>query len=55
MMTVLFETWHDGRLKLALTSALLAHRRAHPALYAEGSYEPVAASGPKTSPMHLCP
>jgi (1->4)-alpha-D-glucan 1-alpha-D-glucosylmutase len=51
-MAALFDRWHDGRLKLALTAALLAHRRAVPALYAEGSYEPVAASGPKAD--HLC-
>jgi (1->4)-alpha-D-glucan 1-alpha-D-glucosylmutase len=44
--------WHDGRLKLALTATLLTHRREHPALYAEGAYEPVAASGPKAD--HLC-
>jgi (1->4)-alpha-D-glucan 1-alpha-D-glucosylmutase len=41
----MLEGWHDGRLKLALTATLLAHRREHPALYAEGAYEPVAASG----------
>jgi (1->4)-alpha-D-glucan 1-alpha-D-glucosylmutase len=43
----MLEKWHDGRLKLALTATLLAHRRGHPALYAEGAYEPVAASGPR--------
>jgi hypothetical protein len=48
----MLEGWHDGRLKLALTATLLAHRREHPALYAEGAYEPVAASGPKAD--HLC-
>lgn len=40
-------TWRDGRIKLALTSALLAYRRAHPDLFAFGSYEPLATAGPK--------
>ncbi|MGG5886558.1 malto-oligosyltrehalose synthase [Falsiroseomonas sp. HC035] len=31
--------WRDGRLKLALTATLLAHRRANSALYAEGGYQ----------------
>jgi (1->4)-alpha-D-glucan 1-alpha-D-glucosylmutase len=48
----MLEEWHDGRLKLALTATLLTHRREHPALYAGGTYEPVAASGPKAD--HLC-
>ncbi|NKC31996.1 malto-oligosyltrehalose synthase [Falsiroseomonas selenitidurans] len=37
------EDWRDGRLKLALTTTLLAHRAAQPALYAEGDYTPLAA------------
>ena len=40
------ENWSDGRLKLALTATLLAHRAAQPALYAAGSYQPWEASGP---------
>ncbi|WP_237477619.1 malto-oligosyltrehalose synthase [Lichenibacterium dinghuense] len=40
------ETWRDGRLKLALTTALLELRRDHAALFADGSYEAVAATGP---------
>ncbi|MFC7544732.1 hypothetical protein ACFQU2_42540 [Siccirubricoccus deserti] len=48
----MLEEWHDGRLKLALTATLLAHRREHPTLYAESTYEPVAVSGPKAD--HLC-
>ncbi len=40
------ETWRDGRLKLAVTARLLALRRDHAALFADGSYEPVAAGGP---------
>jgi (1->4)-alpha-D-glucan 1-alpha-D-glucosylmutase len=51
-MLGMLEAWRDGRLKLALTATLLAHRREHPALYAEGAYEPVAASGLKAD--HLC-
>jgi (1->4)-alpha-D-glucan 1-alpha-D-glucosylmutase len=50
--TMMLREWHDGRLKLALTTTLLAHRREYPTLYAEGGYEPVAASGPKAD--HLC-
>lgn len=39
-------SWRDGRLKLALTCALLALRRDHSALFADGSYEAIAARGP---------
>lgn len=38
-------TWRDGRIKLALTAALLRFRAEHPALLAEGSYEPIRADG----------
>ena len=41
------ETWPDGRLKLAVTVALLALRTDHAALFADGSYEALAASGPE--------
>ncbi|MCC5969187.1 MAG: malto-oligosyltrehalose synthase [Pararhodobacter sp.] len=34
--------------KLALTARLLAIRRAHPGLFAKGSYRPIAAQGPAT-------
>ncbi|MDP3418160.1 malto-oligosyltrehalose synthase [Falsiroseomonas sp.] len=37
--------WRDGRLKLALTTTLLAHRAAEPALYARGTYQKLEASG----------
>jgi (1->4)-alpha-D-glucan 1-alpha-D-glucosylmutase len=40
------EDWRDGRLKLALTATLLEIRRAHPALFADGDYQPLMASGP---------
>jgi (1->4)-alpha-D-glucan 1-alpha-D-glucosylmutase len=36
----------DGRVKLYLVHRLLQARLAHPALFAEGSYEPLAADGP---------
>jgi (1->4)-alpha-D-glucan 1-alpha-D-glucosylmutase len=42
----LLATWRDGRIKLALIATLLAARRRRPALFAEGSYEPVEALGP---------
>jgi (1->4)-alpha-D-glucan 1-alpha-D-glucosylmutase len=42
----LLENWRDGRLKLALVAALLGARRRRPSLFAEGSYEPVEATGP---------
>ncbi len=35
--------WRDGAIKQRLIADLLAHRAAHPALYAHGSYEPVEA------------
>ncbi len=40
------EAWRDGRVKLAVTAALLGFRRDHAALFADGSYEAVTASGP---------
>lgn len=38
--------WQDGRIKLALTHALLRLRRQFPGLFANGAYEPVRVSGP---------
>ncbi len=35
------EAWRDGRIKLAVTARLLADRRARPALYAQGDYQPL--------------
>ncbi len=35
------EAWRDGRIKLAVMSTLLAFRRAHPALFTKGTYEPI--------------
>ncbi len=40
-----YASWQDGSVKLAVTHLLLALRAAHPALFAEGSYEPVAVEG----------
>jgi malto-oligosyltrehalose synthase len=39
-------TWRDGRPKQALIARALSLRAALPELFAEGSYEPIAASGP---------
>ena len=39
--------WHDGRIKLAVIATLLAFRRDHASLFADGTYEPLSASGPR--------
>ena len=44
--------WRDGREKLFVTHRLLALRRAHPALFAAGDYQPVEAVGDRSA--HLC-
>lgn len=44
--------WHDGRIKLLLTHALLRLRAAKPELFLHGSYADLAASGPAAS--RLC-
>jgi maltooligosyltrehalose synthase len=36
----------DGRVKMAVLSALLRHRRAHADLYASGAYVPLTVEGP---------
>jgi (1->4)-alpha-D-glucan 1-alpha-D-glucosylmutase len=41
----LLHSWPDGRLKLAVIRALLAHRRDDPHIYAEGSYQPLVVRG----------
>ena len=43
----LLDHWQDGRIKLFLTSRALSFRRAHVALFQEGSYEPLVATGAK--------
>jgi (1->4)-alpha-D-glucan 1-alpha-D-glucosylmutase len=39
------ENWRDGRIKLHVTSAILRHRREHPALFRDGAYMPLALEG----------
>ncbi|MDP3937489.1 MAG: malto-oligosyltrehalose synthase [Deltaproteobacteria bacterium] len=41
----LLHTWRDGRIKLHVMRAALAHRRANAALYARGDYLPLTARG----------
>src|SRR5690606_8695504 len=43
--TDLLTDWTDGRVKLAVTTALLRFRRAHRDLFIEGSYEPLEPDG----------
>src|SRR6185295_12809423 len=38
-------TWQDGRIKLAIVSALLRCRRQNPQIFRNGSYEPIAIEG----------
>lgn len=44
-MRRLWHHWSDGRIKLATIMTLLQHRRAAAELYADGDYQPLAASG----------
>ncbi|WP_027134972.1 malto-oligosyltrehalose synthase [Geminicoccus roseus] len=44
-MRALFADWKDARFKLATVQTLLDDRRRRPGLYAEGSYEGLAAKG----------
>jgi (1->4)-alpha-D-glucan 1-alpha-D-glucosylmutase len=46
-LALLLKDWDDGRIKQALIARLLGFRRRHAALFAEGSYEPLAVSGEK--------
>ena len=48
----LLDHWQDGMVKLALISRTLALRKSHPALFAEGAYEPLEVAG--TRENHLC-
>ncbi|MGU3492540.1 malto-oligosyltrehalose synthase [Xanthobacteraceae bacterium A53D] len=41
----LMAAWRDGRIKQALIGRLLAARRAHPGLFAEGTYQPLIGQG----------
>jgi maltooligosyltrehalose synthase len=40
--------WQDGREKLFISYRLLELRRRHPALFAEGDYQPIEGWSPKT-------
>ena len=44
-MLDMLDKWRDGRIKLAVIATLLAYRRDRPKLFAQGGYEPLAASG----------
>ncbi|WP_350616757.1 malto-oligosyltrehalose synthase [Pseudomonas sp. HY7a-MNA-CIBAN-0227] len=41
----LLQHWRDGRIKQALIAQVLTLRKAHPALFAKGSYEPLEVVG----------
>ena len=41
----LLNSWRDGRIKLALTAALLALRREHEELFENGDYQPLTVAG----------
>ena len=43
----MLENWRDGRVKLAVIATLLAYRREHPKMFAQGGYEPLIAIGPR--------
>ncbi len=42
----------DGRIKLFVTRSVLAYRQAHPALFSDGDYVPLRATG--SAAAHLC-
>ena len=46
------EGWEDGREKLYLVRSVLRFRRAHPAVFLEGSYSALAAAGSHAD--HVC-
>jgi (1->4)-alpha-D-glucan 1-alpha-D-glucosylmutase len=48
----LAENWQDGREKIFVARRLLALRRLHPLLFAEGDYQPLEVAGESGS--HLC-
>lgn len=43
--------WRNGAIKQHLIQALLLHRRQFPALFSEGTYQPLKLSGPKAAQM----
>ena len=44
-MAEAYASWRDGSIKLATTHVLLGLRAEHPALFADGLYEPLAVEG----------
>jgi len=44
--TQLVESWQDGRLKMAWTRRLLDIRNSAAMVFSDGSYDPIAVSGP---------
>jgi (1->4)-alpha-D-glucan 1-alpha-D-glucosylmutase len=45
-MQELMDHWHDGAIKLFVTSRILRLRAAQPTLFERGSYEPILSAGP---------
>ena len=45
LFETLLDSWRDGRIKLALTAALLALRREHEELFENGDYQPLTVTG----------
>ena len=43
----LLQSWRDGRIKQHVIHRALDVRRRHPALFAEGDYQPLGATGPE--------
>ena len=43
--------WHDGRIKQQAIATALRLRRVHPALFGEGSFEPLAITGPRATSL----
>ena len=48
-MRGLLETWHDGRIKLAVTAMVLKLRAENASLFAQGGYEPLTIAGEKAA------
>ena len=48
----MLECYEDGRIKLYVTRTLLRYRKAHPALFQRGAYEPLETGG--VHRRHLC-
>ncbi|HET7439777.1 MAG TPA: malto-oligosyltrehalose synthase [Terriglobales bacterium] len=43
----LFDSWHDGRIKMVVICKALGFRRAHPELFSQGDYIPLQCAGNK--------